>query len=347
MQQGSMQRSIEQLSGLPTVQGELTRLAADRVRKAGIKLEPLLSRMGLNIEQINDHERRINASSQIAFLKAAAEALNDDLLGFHLAEEFDLRDLGLLYYVVSSSDTLGDAMKRASRYSRITNEAVVLKYQEAREPRLRLSYSGIPRHADFHQVEFCIVAMVRVARVVTGRRFFPNRVSISHARPDIPAKLGGFLGKSLEFGGDADEIEFPKGSAEWPLVGADAKLNKILLKVCDESLRSRKSATGKLRIAVENAILPLLPHGQAKATAIAERLGMSERTLVRRLAEKGLTFNEILQELKASLALRYLEEHGMPVSRVAWLLGYEDTSSFSHACRRWTGRSPRQFRPSS
>jgi AraC-like DNA-binding protein len=341
-----MRRSIGQLSGLPTVQGGLTRLAADRVRRAGIKLQPLLSRFGLNIEQIDDPEQRINAASQIAFVEGVAEALNDDLLGFHLAEEFDVRDLGLLYYVVSSSDTLGNAMKRASRYSRIANEAIVLEYQEAREPRLRLSYSGIPRHADFQQIEFCIVAMVRVARAVTGRRFFPKHVSISHARPDVPPKLVGFLGKSLEFGSDADEIEFPKGSAEWPLVGADARLNKILLKVCDETLSSRKSS-GQLRIAVENATMPLLPHGQAKASAVAEKLGMSERTLVRRLAEEDLTFNEILQQLKASLALRYLEGHGMPVSRVAWLLGYEDTSSFSHACRRWTGKSPRELRPSS
>jgi AraC-like DNA-binding protein len=70
----------------------------------------------------------------------------------------------------------------------------------------------------------------------------------------------------------------------------------------------------------------------------------SERTLMRRLAEEGVTFNEILQQLKASLAIRYLEEDGMSISRIAWLLGYQDASSFSHACRRWTGKSPRDLR---
>jgi Arabinose-binding domain of AraC transcription regulator, N-term len=118
---------LKQLSDLPTVQGGLTRLAADRARRAGIKLEPLLSRAGLANDQIDDPERRINAPNQIAFLEAAAEALSEDFLGFRLAEEFDLRDLGLLYYVMASSDTLGDALRRASRYSRITNEAVVLQ----------------------------------------------------------------------------------------------------------------------------------------------------------------------------------------------------------------------------
>ena len=345
MQRSSTRRSIKQLSDLPTVQGGLTRLAADRVRRAGIKLQPLLSRVGLTVDQIGDPERRISASNQIAFLEAAAEALNDDLLGFSLAEEFDLRDLGLLYYVMASSDTLGDALKRAARYSRITNEAIVLQYQEAREPKLRLVYSGIPRHADFQQIEFCIVAMVRASRVLSGRRFFPKRVSISHVRSRGIAKFAGSLGKDLEFGSDADEIDFPAGSADWALVDADARLNKILLKTCEESLSPRKSNTGRFRTAVENAISPLLPHGQAKASIVAKKLGMSERTLTRRLAEEGvMTFNEILQQLKASLAIRYLEEDGMPISRIAWLLGFEEASSFSHACRRWTGKSPREFR---
>ena len=344
MQRSSAPRSIKQLSGLPTAQGGLSRIAADRVRSAGIKLEPLLSRVGLTIDQIDDPERRIDAPNQVAFLEAAAKVLNDDCLGFRLAEEFDVRDLGLLYYVMASSDTLGDALKRASRYSRITNEAVVLQYQETREPRLRLTYSGIPRHADLQQIEFCIVALVRLSRVLTDRRFFPKRVSISHVRPRSLAKFARYLGRGIQFGGGADEIDFPAGSAEWALVNADARLNKILLKVCEESLSSRKGNNSRLRTAVENTIPSLLPHGQAKAKVVAGKLGMSERTLMRRLAEEGVTFSEILQQLRESLAIRYLEEDGMPISRIAWLLGYEDASSFSHACRRWTGKSPRELR---
>ena len=79
---------------------------------------------------------------------------------------------------------------------------------------------------------------------------------------------------------------------------------------------------------------------------MAKKLGMSPRTLERRLAEEGVTFIDVLQQLKASLAIRYLEEEGMPISRIAWLLGFEEPSSFTHACRRWTGRSPRELRRS-
>ena len=256
--------------------GGLSRLAADRVRKAGIKLEPLLSRVGLTIDQIEDPEQRIDARNQIAFLEIAAEALKDEFLGFSLAEEFDCRELGLLYYVMGSSDTLGDALKRASRYSRITNEAIVLQYREAREPTLRLTYSGIPRHADRQQMEFCIVAMVRVSCLLTGRRFLPKHVSMMHVRSKGISKFARFLGKDIEFGSDADEIDFPTGSAEWALVDADPHLNKILLKVCEESLNARKNNTAAFRTTVENQSLTLAsprpsPRGRRRQEARDER----------------------------------------------------------------------------
>jgi AraC-like DNA-binding protein len=339
-----MQRSIRQLVVLPTASGGLSRLAVSRLRSAGIRLEPLLSRAGLTIDQVDDPEKRIDASNQIIFLAIAADVLNDYFLGLRLAEEFDCRDLGLLYYVMASSHTLGDAWKRASRYSRLTNEAILLQYREAPEPTLRLSYSGIPRHADRQQIEFCILALVRVSRLLSGRHLLPKRVCMMHVRSEGISKFARFLGNDIEFGSDADEISFPIGSAEWALVNADPRLSNILLKVCEESLSACARNASAFRVTVENTIAPLLPHGQAHANVVATKLGMSERTLARRLAEEDVTFIEVLQQLKASLASRYLEDDDIPISRIAWLLGFEEASSFSHACRRWTGKSPRELR---
>jgi AraC-like DNA-binding protein len=165
-----------------------------------------------------------------------------------------------------------------------------------------------------------------------------------HDRSKGISRFARFLGKDVEFGGSADEITFPSGSAEFQLVDADSRLNKILVKTCEDSLNARNGKRGSFRIMVENTIAPLLPHGQAHADNVAKKLGMSERTLARRLAEEDVTFMELLQELKENLAIRYLEDDGMPISRIAWLLGFEEVSSFSHACRRWTGKSPRQLR---
>src|SRR5262245_36725777 len=108
MQRRSTQQTLKLLADLPTASGGLSRLAASRLRRAGIELEPLLSGAGLSLDQIDDPEQRINARNQIAFLSNAAEALHNGFLGLSLAEEFDCRELGLLYYVMASSDTLGD-----------------------------------------------------------------------------------------------------------------------------------------------------------------------------------------------------------------------------------------------
>jgi AraC-like DNA-binding protein len=84
----------------------------------------------------------------------------------------------------------------------------------------------------------------------------------------------------------------------------------------------------------------LLPHGKAKAQTVAKALALSVRTLSRRLADEGTTFGEIVDQLRRSLALQYLKEPGMSLAQIAWLLGYEGSTSFNHAFKRWTGRSP-------
>jgi Arabinose-binding domain of AraC transcription regulator, N-term len=97
----------------PDALGVATRLAAGRLREAGIVLEPLLRRAGLSLSQINKKDMRIGVASQIMFLELAAQALKDPLLGFRLARDGDLRQMGLLYYAAASSETLGEALGRA------------------------------------------------------------------------------------------------------------------------------------------------------------------------------------------------------------------------------------------
>ena len=86
---------------------------------------------------------------------------------------------------------------------------------------------------------------------------------------------------------------------------------------------------GTFRVGLENAIVPLLPHGKARVDEVARRLGMSTRTLARRVASEGLTFAGVLSELRADLAKRYLREEALPISQIAWLLGYQEVSAFT------------------
>jgi AraC-like DNA-binding protein len=99
-----------------------------------------------------------------------------------------------------------------------------------------------------------------------------------------------------------------------------------------------------LRTKVENAISSVLPHQRVRVEYVARNLGMSKRTLARKLADEGLNFSEIFQNLRHDLAVRYLEDGKLHVSKIAWLLGFNEVSAFTHAFKRWTGKTPRQMR---
>jgi AraC-like DNA-binding protein len=90
--------------------------------------------------------------------------------------------------------------------------------------------------------------------------------------------------------------------------------------------------------------VPLLPHGKAHADEIAKRLGLSQRTFARRLSSEGLTFSGLLERLRLELANRYLLDRNLTISQIAWLLGYQEVSGFSHAFKRWSGKTPRAAR---
>ncbi len=332
------------LASIPMAGGGLSRLAIARLKSAGVPVAPLLKRVGLTPEAIADPEERLNVRSQIALLDEAAIALKDDCLGFTLARDFDLREIGLLYYVMASSQSLGDALKRVARYSKITNEALVFGYQEGNRLILSLSYSGVPRHSDRHQIEFCMFGVLRICRVLTGQNVIPQHFSISHHRSGDNSEMARFVGTKVEFGADTDEFALNVNARELPLIHADSHLNDLLLKYCEAALADRRGDMSQLRTRVENAISSVLPHGRVRVEDVARSLGMSKRTLARRLSDEGLNFTEILQQLRRDLAVRYLDDRRLHVSKIAWLLGFHEVSAFTHAFKRWTGKTPSQIR---
>jgi AraC-like DNA-binding protein len=329
---------------LPSAHGVMSRLAYARARRAGIALDPLISQAGLTRQQLDDPRAPISVRDQIKFLNLAAEALRDDLLGFHLAQTLDLRAAGLLYYLLASSETLLDGLQRISRYSTIVNEGITQTC--AHEPELSVSfrYHGVGRHLDRQQIECWTTALMRMCRQLTGLRLVPSRVRMVHRRrEDQAAELTRLFGTTIEFGAAVDDIALPRRFAEARILSADPYLNQVLLAYCEEALSRRKRA-GTFRASVENAIAPQLPHGKANVTAVARQLAVSPRTLARRLSEEGTSFSEVLERLRRDLAARYLVDKEFGIAQVAWLLGYEETSAFSRAFKRWTGKTPRDMR---
>jgi AraC-like DNA-binding protein len=235
-------------------------------------------------------------------------------------------------------------LQRGARYSVIANDGVMLSIRSGKDIRIVFDYVGVARHSDRHQIEAWLVTLVRICRQLTGLRLPTSRVTLTHLRHGDISEFKTFFGGDIVFGAAADEIAFPLSIREIPVVSSDPYLNGLLTRYCEEALAGRRSNRGPFGLIVENAIAQLLPHGRARAAEIARRLGVSQRTLVRRLASEGLTFAGILQDLRSNLAARHLRDETLPISKIAWLLGYQDVSAFTHAFKRWSGTTPRMAR---
>ena len=330
---------------LPTVTGFAVGQAIAALQKHDIAIGPLLHRAGLSERDFaatdgDPLHHRISAVRQAEFLNYAAEARNDSAFGFHLAEHTDPRDAGILFYVASGAQNLNEALTLFARYFRIVNEAVRLNLTRSPESlTVEVNFVGLPRHSVRQNAEFGISVLLKALRLIADRNVRPSWAAFAHARNSNLQEFGRFYGCPVEFGASSDLLQFSNESLAIPLTG-DAKLLKALRPFVDMAAKERNTAAGTLRAAVENEVEKLLPHGKAQKETVAKAVAMSTRTLSRRLADEGTTYEGVVDQLRRSLALQYVKEPSMSVSQIAWLLGYEGSTSFNHAFSRWTGRSP-------
>jgi AraC-like DNA-binding protein len=265
--------------------------------------------------------------------------MDDSAFGLHLAKQIDPRDVGMYFYAGSAARDPGEALALFSRYCRIVNEAFRLTQRSA-DSALVFEYVGLPRYAARHNMEYVVAAIAAALRTMSGRKLVPAKVAFAHNRNSDVREFEWFFGCPVEFGAPNTVFQISADALRLPLITADPKLLRVLRPYCDAAAKERNIKPGTLRSAVEAEVEKLLPHGKAKAENVAEALALSLRTLARRLADEGTTYGEVVDQLRKSLATQYLNDPGMSLGQVAWLLGYEGSTSFNHAFKRWTGRSP-------
>jgi AraC-like DNA-binding protein len=330
---------------LPSATGFAARQAIAVLRERNVQIAPLLARAGLSEGDIDNRQTRISALAQGKLLEYAAEALGDSEFGLHLAEQANPREAGLLFYIASAAEHVGDALELAARYCRIGNETVRLKVNRSSENMIvETSFVGLPRHFAWQNTEFVIAATIKALREMAGRHFLPAQVTFTLARNLELPEFERFFGCPVEFSAPADQFTLSNETLAIPLVTEDHHLLEALRPICEEAAKERKTVRGTLRSLVENEVQKVLHHGKANRQRVAKALGLSERTLSQGLAEEDTSFDHVVDRLRHSLALQYVKERHISLDQIAWLLGYEGTTSFNFAFARWTGRSASQVR---
>src|SRR5215472_12427261 len=331
---------------MQTIDAIWAKLIAKRLERQGLTALELLQRAEVKPYLLNQKSARIPFYQHAALLDLAAKATENGCFGLDLAaNEGDPRDNGLLAYAALSSKTLGEALKAVERYFHVLNEAIDVGMEfSPREVTIDYHLSDADLAAPRQAIEFGAANLVRSLRFLTNSRLRPGEVKFRHARNHEIAKFERFFGCPVRFGTRHNALTFSHRQLGLPIATADERLHGLLTGYCEEILASREDSSPDLRHRVERIIAKLLCRGEAETEVVAHELGMSVRTLARRLGELGVSFAQILDELRHDLALRYLRDPYLGLSQIAFLLGYSELSAFSHAFRRWTRTTPGAWR---
>jgi AraC-like DNA-binding protein len=339
-------------SGMPHGPFLLTRGIAARetlrfLEKRGFDTEPLLSKSGLTRRQLEQEPGGISVVSQHRFLELAAIQAADPLLGLHVAAELDLREIGLLFYLAASSATVSEAIENIAQYSSTANEEIRVVISHRKDEAVLTFCPLIDYEVPRRQFsEIIVLAFNRVLCALTNRDCIPTRLSFAHARNSALKEVHRILRCPVEFSQPTDCWVLPQSVMALPIISKDDRLLRILEGHADHLLEERQ-APGGCRGVVEDQLIGVIASGKVQAVEIADQLGMSVRSLRRRLAEEGTSFGEVLDRLRQRLALGYLENQRLSLQQIAWLVGYSEIASFNHAFKRWTGTSPGRARQSS
>ena len=194
---------------LPTATGFAARQAIDALRKRDIEVAPLLRRVGLSEGDLDNRQRRISANAQAKLLECAAEALGDSAFGLHLAQQANLREAGVLFYVTSAARTLGETLPLYERYCRIVNEAVRVKPLRIQNGLIvEINFVGLSRHHFRHNAEFILAANLKGMRESVGRNIRPIGVTFAHPRSSNLPEFERFFGCPVEYDSASDQWSF-------------------------------------------------------------------------------------------------------------------------------------------
>lgn len=321
------------------------KMMAGNLRAQGYSERQIFANSGLNAKIFEDEHPRAPFGKVAAFFENAAKLTDNDILGLEAGIKRDFRLSGLISYVGRASPTVLDALVNIARYRRVFSDAVEINVDSlAKTGRLVWSFR-VPDVIERRQhAEFSAIGLLVGLRQRTHREIRPDLVAFRHSRNTNLQAFDRAFGCKVLFDQREPVIQFKPSDLELPLDTADSELYKVLTEYCDIVLQSKSRNTSDLLVDVERAIADRLTSGEATQHQVAKTLGMSARTLARRLAKEETTFFKTVENLRHSLAHRYLSNSDLVLAEIAFLLGYSGLSSFNDAFKRWTGKTPGQFR---
>ena len=261
-----------------------------------------------------------------------------------VGQQMKIADYGVLGLSWRTCSWAGEIFERSERYFKLLSDTYVFKVEGKgsssvihllREPHRRgLELSN----------EATLSATVVVLRAMTETDISPIQVTFKHGPPEDVNSYSAAFKCPVLFNQIGYTITYHTSDLQTRTAKADASINKFLVERVEEETHGLVVSANKVAIDVENLIKDALPSGIPSIHKVGEHMGMSNRTLTRRLRENGVTFRDLIQKTQEQLAKDLLRKTGHSISEIAFETGFSEQSTFSRAFKRWTGHSPLEFR---
>jgi len=287
-------------------------------------------------------DSRVDVASARRLWRRAAVQHPDPLLGLKVGAGLPVQATNVVAIIGAHSATVGEALTRLLRYQQlVSNSGVYHAVQEAEG--LRLSYVPAASPVEVHrlQVESVLGSTAGRRAGLNGSGVRPRRVVLMTGAPAPRAVYEDFLGLPVEFAPRAGLV-FAREDLTRPIPGADPRLLELNMAYAEGLLRDQDR--DEALCAHVQAVIRRAGFETATAPAAAHELGLSVRSLQRRLAEAGVSFSQLRDETRMREAMLLLTQSRLSLAELARGLGYSQESAFSRAVKAWWGLTPRKLR---
>ncbi|MCC8971870.1 AraC family transcriptional regulator [Bradyrhizobium sp. Cham227] len=314
---------------------------ARALQSCGVDSNRVFRAAGIPLELANDPMTRLPATAITRLYRACVDATNNPYFGLIVAKFIQMPTLHALGYALAASSTLMDFCRRLERYFRLVSQVARISVSEA-DGKVYLRFEHLVDVSGETEDAFFGFLVLAMRRLYTTD-FNPVRVEFHRPMPregaDPYEKL---MRAPVSFSHPDGLLVFDQADLRQPLAGSCPELAQVNDNIAIDYLA--RLDRSDVITGVTKKLIDLLPDGECSRDKVASALGMSPSALQLKLSQHGTNFQQLLDDTRKELGCSYVQQPTRSVTEITFLLGFNDTSNFTRAFKRWTGMSPTAFR---
>lgn len=319
-----------------------TVLSENFFRRFGDLFAPHLAPLGIDPRVLERADVEIPGEQYVALWEAAAHS--NASLGLELGIQTEPDDFGALGHALACAASVEAALRTLHRFIVVFAQESMIDYRiDTRTVDVEyrvIAPTILQRRQD---AEFAIASVLRMLHLLTGSHIRPLRMDFEHARPADTSVHKRLFQCPLYFNQPSNRLCLSLDVLQLPVTRGNERLYRALEPYLERE-RQERSVSDELLSQVTRLIASDMSSGAPSLVDICDQLGLSRRTLQRRLKAHGIEYSALVEDVRRELAMAYIQDSDYSMTEISLLVGYAESGSFTRAFRRWTGQSPQQYR---